>query len=591
MTKRHRGERHSLVIETDVNDEQSYGNLNLHQSDEDDHLFVEGTSDVDVPVEPEPDHTSDAIADDEAAVLYGNMELPLSCIHGVAAAPQCIVRWHGEEDRFERFDSEVTVQYLTPHPIKGKAAGRKVVMVPLILFSDDTSGNRSKKWHKFESYYLLLAGLPRKENMQHVNIHFICTSDSVTPLEMAEPIARGLTTLENEGFEVFDAYSNENVLVVAPLLLVICDNPRASELLNHLGSAANMLCRFCEADKRNTPHVVCEARTLERSLQQMAVIRSQPTQEKCNAMQTAFGLRAVDNPMLDIKVDTYRDFKAWAQMAVFILSPYLDDAQKKVLLSLSKVFRIAYCNYFTEELSTEWEGICEEFVLTAKRCLPEILMKPKIHLLLHLVNCMQDFGPSSAFGAERCESFNASVRAQNVNSNRLAPSRDISRHFAVQQCIRHICDIGSTREGNKCGKGLQNLYSSPVVKYYFNNITLRDLNSERRIYQRGALRKRFGRSSVVLKTLELGVVGLPHQTIEDLSSNDTSNAVQLVHCTADDGVCPHKGIISQDGELVRSGDFIELASCQRAVSVVHECLESCKFEQGASTRRDRTPEI
>eukprot|EP00731_Ephydatia_muelleri_P034559 Em0065g20a len=424
--------------------------------------------------------------------------------------------------------------------------------------------------------------------MQHVNIHFICTSDSVTPLEMAEPIARELATLENEGFEVFDAYSNENVLVVAPLLLVICDNPRASELLNHLGSAANMFCSLCEANKRDTPHVVCETRTLERSLQQMAVIRSQPTQEKRNAMQTAFGLRTVDNPMLDIKVDMYRSiplemlhtmvlgpikyllqiwmptlskvqkeevlarvkafstsgfkvrmygnvchyyqsfvgryFKAWAQMAVFILSPYLDDAQKKVLLSLSKVFRIAYCNYFTEELSTEWEGICEEFVLTAKRCLPEILMKPKVHLLLHLVNYMQDFGPSSAFGAERCESFNASVRAQNVNSNRLAPSRDISRHFAVQQHIRHICDIGSTQEGNN------------VLEHH-------------------------------QKTLELGVVGLPHQTIEDLSSNDTSTVVQLVHCTADDGVSPHKGIISQDGELVRSGDFIELASCQAEHSV------------------------
>ena len=63
---------------------------------------------------------------------------------------------------------------------------------------------------------------------------------------------------------------------------------------------------FLQADKRDTPHVVCETRTLERSLQQMAVIRSQPTQEKRNAMQTAFGLRTVDNPMLDIKVDMYR---------------------------------------------------------------------------------------------------------------------------------------------------------------------------------------------------------------------------------------------------------------------------------------------
>ena len=119
-------------------------------------------------------------------------------------------------------------------------------MVPLILFSDDTSGNRSKKWHKFESFYLLLAGLPRRDNMQHFNIHFICSSDSVTPLEMAEPISRELATLENEGVDMFDAYSNENVLVVAPLLLVICDNPRASELLNHLGSSANLYCRVCE---------------------------------------------------------------------------------------------------------------------------------------------------------------------------------------------------------------------------------------------------------------------------------------------------------------------------------------------------------
>ena len=112
-------------------------------------------------------------------------------------------------------------------------------MVPLILFSDDTSGNRSKKWHKFESLYFFLAGLPRKDNMQHVNIHFICSSDRVAPLEMAEPIARELATLENEGFEVFDAYSNENVLVASGQM-------RQSTCMNHLGSAANMFCRLCD---------------------------------------------------------------------------------------------------------------------------------------------------------------------------------------------------------------------------------------------------------------------------------------------------------------------------------------------------------
>ena len=57
-----------------------------------------------------------------------------------------------------------TASYLAPHTLKAKAAGMRVVMVPLILFSDDTSGNKSKKCHKFESWYLALAGLPRHLN-------------------------------------------------------------------------------------------------------------------------------------------------------------------------------------------------------------------------------------------------------------------------------------------------------------------------------------------------------------------------------------------------------------------------------------------
>ena len=118
-------------------------------------------------------------------------------------------------------------------------------MVPLTLFSDDTSG-KSKKWHKFESWYLLFAGLPRQANGWHVNINFVCCSDSISSLDMARPISEDLARLENEGVEMYDAQSQEKVLVVAPLMLIICDNPHASELVNHLGSAANKFCRICE---------------------------------------------------------------------------------------------------------------------------------------------------------------------------------------------------------------------------------------------------------------------------------------------------------------------------------------------------------
>ena len=118
-------------------------------------------------------------------------------------------------------------------------------MVPLILFSDDTSGNKSKKWHKFECWYLSLAGLPRHQNARLDNIHFVSCSDSVSALDLSVPIAKELTKLECEGMVAFDALYQEEVLVVAPLMCIVCDNPRASQLVIHLGSTALLHCRIC----------------------------------------------------------------------------------------------------------------------------------------------------------------------------------------------------------------------------------------------------------------------------------------------------------------------------------------------------------
>lgn len=64
---------------------------------------------------------------------------------------------------------------------------------------------------------------------------------------MSQPISDTLLQLELEGVEVYDSYLKQNVLVVAPLLLLMADNPnpRASELINHMGSSANYFCRIC----------------------------------------------------------------------------------------------------------------------------------------------------------------------------------------------------------------------------------------------------------------------------------------------------------------------------------------------------------
>ena len=121
--------------------------------------------------------------------------------------------------------------YLSLDPIRDSAGDKPVVTLPIILYSVDMSGNKSKEWHEFNNLCLMLAGLPRHLNSQLSNIHLTSFSDSVSTLQMVEPIADKLILLENEGMEVFDAHLNQKVHVTAPLLLCICDNPRASELL------------------------------------------------------------------------------------------------------------------------------------------------------------------------------------------------------------------------------------------------------------------------------------------------------------------------------------------------------------------------
>ena len=44
------------------------------------------------------------------------------------------------------------------HECKKKGDGMPVYTIPIILFCDDTSGNRSKKWNKFIVWDLIIAG-------------------------------------------------------------------------------------------------------------------------------------------------------------------------------------------------------------------------------------------------------------------------------------------------------------------------------------------------------------------------------------------------------------------------------------------------
>ena len=77
------------------------------------------------------------------------------------------------------------------------------------------------------------------------NIYLLTCSNRVDVLEMIDPVIPDIVQLETTGITTYDAHMQQDVLVMAPILLGMHDNPRASEIVNHLGSAANLYCRVC----------------------------------------------------------------------------------------------------------------------------------------------------------------------------------------------------------------------------------------------------------------------------------------------------------------------------------------------------------
>ena len=128
--------------------------------------------------------------------------------------------------------------------MKSASGDFPIVITPIILYTDDFSGNRSKKWNKFNAWCLSLGGLPKSEAKMFHNTHFIACSNNVSAMQMVHPLVNDFVCLEN-GLRMFDAFSGNVVYVIAPVLCALCDNVRASELLQHLGSKAIRLCRFC----------------------------------------------------------------------------------------------------------------------------------------------------------------------------------------------------------------------------------------------------------------------------------------------------------------------------------------------------------
>ncbi|CAD6919595.1 unnamed protein product [Tilletia laevis] len=109
------------------------------------------------------------------------------------------------------------------NPLKVQFEGKKVFSVPVALFTDDLSGNRSKRWNKHEAV----------------------TTISATD-QISQVVDELIEICENP-FVVYDCQLKEEVVIRPFLLAVFCDNPMAAEMTASIGLNGLQFCRLCDA--------------------------------------------------------------------------------------------------------------------------------------------------------------------------------------------------------------------------------------------------------------------------------------------------------------------------------------------------------
>ncbi|KAH9807622.1 hypothetical protein DFH28DRAFT_914221, partial [Melampsora americana] len=138
------------------------------------------------------------------------------------------------------------VEIPLPNPWRLKAQGKVIRNVPITIYSDDTSGNVSKKWNKHMSYYFTLSALPPGMTNQVFNIHFLATSNKSSALELGDHIVDELNTLSKDGFTSHDLSLNTDVLVMVLPLCHLGDSPMHAEITNTTNPSLTLNpCRMC----------------------------------------------------------------------------------------------------------------------------------------------------------------------------------------------------------------------------------------------------------------------------------------------------------------------------------------------------------
>ncbi|KAI9628456.1 hypothetical protein H4Q26_018057 [Puccinia striiformis f. sp. tritici PST-130] len=359
-----------------------------------------------------------------------------------------------------------------PNPWRKKANKKVIRNIPINLYCDDTSGNKSKKWNKHISYYFTLAGLPPKISNQQFNCHFLCTSNIATPLELGEMVVEQLNDISTNGFVAYDSIIGQEVLVMTSTLSFLADSPMHAEITNtHVPGNALNSCRYCVlrskslAERKKMPYVAQFAQKNLHGSNCPNQLRTTEETSKNSEELWTYTKETLNPDKLDKKS---AELAVRDQINLKFSRRVFDFQQEKIaLLSTGEELPTHMMQDVPQELldmeENELQRMFNPFLKlkgfdtvrdTPVEVLHVFLLGPvkffkhpfyPTHeygtIFIELESILR-YGPASLFATEKFESYNGILRNASIHSNRQSPGQDIAITFSNYHTFRQIISGG-----------------------------------------------------------------------------------------------------------------------------------------------------
>ncbi|OAV89007.1 hypothetical protein PTTG_12447 [Puccinia triticina 1-1 BBBD Race 1] len=135
-----------------------------------------------------------------------------------------------------------------------------------------------------------------------------------------------------------------------------------------------------------------------------------------------------------------KDFKIVLQTAPFVLYQFMTDAQRALWISLGQLATYIFETHILhmKQYLADLRKHIDIFMWNLINTTAQWVNKPKFHMLMHLPESIEQFGPPTTFATEKFESFNSILRNASVHSNRHRPGRDLALSFLNFHALRLV---------------------------------------------------------------------------------------------------------------------------------------------------------